>query len=90
MSAARNLLVVGSGGREHAIVWALAQSLGRDDTIFCCPGNGGTGAFLGATCTIKNVALAEPASIVNFAQLERVCLAVIGPEMPLAAGIVGA
>src|SRR5437870_6674542 len=77
------ILVVGSGGREHALVWKLRQSL-HTERIFCAPGNAGT-AEIG-----ENVAI--PASdleaLVRFAKENRVDLTVIGPDDPLAAGIV--
>src|SRR5947199_10613741 len=78
------ILVVGSGGREHALVWKLRQSP-HTERIFCAPGNAGT-ADIG-----ENVAI--PASdleaLVRFAKENRVDLTVIGPDDPLAAGIVG-
>src|SRR5213594_703866 len=77
------ILVVGSGGREHALVWKLRQSP-HTERIFCAPGNAGT-AEIG-----ENVAI--PASdleaLVRFAKGNRVDLTVIGPDDPLAAGIV--
>src|SRR5437762_14390690 len=77
------ILVVGSGGREHALVWKLRQSP-HTVRIFCAPGNAGT-AEIG-----QNVAI--PASdleaLVRFAKENRADLTVIGPDDPLAAGIV--
>src|SRR5213594_77714 len=77
------ILVVGSGGREHALVWKLRQSP-HTERIFCAPGNAGT-AEIG-----ENVAI--PASdldaLVRFAKENRVDLTVVGPDDPLAAGIV--
>ena len=77
------ILVVGSGGREHALAWKLKQSPGAD-RIFCAPGNAGT-AELG-----ENVAI--PASdlpaLVRFAKENVIGLTVVGPDDPLAAGIV--
>jgi phosphoribosylamine---glycine ligase len=76
------ILVVGSGGREHALAWKLKQS-SRADRIFCAPGNAGT-AELG-----ENVAI--PANdlpgLVHFAKENQIGLTVIGPDDPLAAGI---
>jgi phosphoribosylamine--glycine ligase len=77
------LLVVGSGGREHAIAWRLAQSP-RVQKVFVAPGNGGTGSEAG----LENVAITEAASLADFAEREPVHLTVVGPEAPLAAGIV--
>ena len=78
------ILVIGSGGREHAIVHALAESL-RVDAIFVAPGNGGTA---GERAT-SNVSLdsADSAAVVAFALDNRLDLAVIGPEVPLVAGL---
>ena len=77
------ILVVGSGGREHALVWKIRQSP-RVDRIVCAPGNGGTGELA------ENVAIAadDIAGLASYAEEERVDLAVIGPEQPLADGIV--
>src|SRR5207245_3999683 len=79
------VLVVGKGGREHALVWKLAQSP-RVERVFCAPGNAGT-AEDGV-----NVSL-EPNDfdgLIRFAKNEAVGLTVIGPEDPLAQGIVDA
>ncbi|MCD6303257.1 MAG: phosphoribosylamine--glycine ligase, partial [Anaerolineae bacterium] len=79
------VLVVGSGGREHALSWALARSP-HVDTLYIAPGNGGTGD-LG-----RNVAIAadDVAGITRFAREEEIDLAVIGPEKPLALGLTDA
>ena len=79
------LLVVGSGGREHALAWKLAQSP-RVQKIYVAPGNGGTATEPG----IQNVPLTEIPALIAFAKRERVQLTVVGPEAPLAAGIVDA
>ncbi len=76
------ILVVGSGGREHALVWKLSQS-SRVDRIFCAPGNAGT-AELGENVPIPANDL--PA-LVRFAKENQIELTVIGPDDPLAAGI---
>ena len=76
------ILVVGSGGREHALAWKLQQS-SRVDRIFCAPGNAGT-AELG-----ENVAIPanDLPAMVHFAKENQIGLTVIGPDDPLAAGI---
>jgi phosphoribosylamine--glycine ligase len=79
------LLVVGSGGREHAIAWKLAQSP-RVQKVFVAPGNGGTAAESG----LENVALSSVPDLLAFASRESIHLTVVGPEAPLAAGIVDA
>ena len=78
-----NILVIGSGGREHALVWKFAQSE-KVKRIFAAPGNGGTAAE--AKCV--NVPATEPEALLRFARDEQVDLAVVGPELPLADGIV--
>ena len=77
------LLVVGSGGREHAIAWRLAQSP-RVQKVFVAPGNGGTARENG----LENVPIPEIAKLAEFALAEGVYLTVVGPEAPLAEGIV--
>jgi len=76
------VLVLGGGGREHALAWKLQQEPGVSEVI-CAPGNPGT-----ATCA-RNVALdiLDPAAVTAFVQAEAVDLTVIGPEQPLAAGV---
>ncbi|MES2104549.1 MAG: phosphoribosylamine--glycine ligase [Pseudomonadota bacterium] len=77
------ILVVGSGGREHALAWKLAQSE-RVQMVYVAPGNGGTAADM----RLKNVNLSEPMSLAEFVKQEQIGLTVVGPETPLAAGIV--
>jgi len=77
------ILVIGSGGREHALAWKIAQSQ-RLQTVFVAPGNGGTAL----DPRMKNVALTDPQALADFAEKEQVALTVVGPEAPLAAGIV--
>lgn len=77
------VLVVGGGGREHALVWKLAQS-SRVDRILCAPGNAGT-AMLADNFSVKTTDLD---GIVALAQQEKVGLVVVGPDDPLAAGLV--
>jgi len=79
------LLVIGSGGREHALAWKLAQNP-RVQKVFVAPGNGGTAAETG----LENVALGAIPELIEFARRESVGLTLVGPEAPLAAGIVDA
>jgi phosphoribosylamine--glycine ligase len=77
------ILVVGSGGREHALAWKLAQSE-RIQMVYVAPGNGGTARDI----RLVNVDLTDPAQLADFVQAENIALTVVGPETPLAAGIV--
>ena len=77
------LLVVGSGGREHALAWRLARSP-RVSRVYVAPGNGGTAREDG----VFNVAITAIPELVAFAKKEGVHATVVGPEGPLAAGIV--
>ncbi len=77
------LLVIGGGGREHALAWKLAASP-RVQKVFVAPGNGGTAREPG----VENVALTDPGALADFAAREQIQLTVVGPEAPLAAGIV--
>src|SRR3954463_1446863 len=79
------LLVIGSGGREHALAWKLAQSP-RVQKVFVAPGNGGTATEPG----LENAPLSGPAQLIEFARRESIALTVVGPEAPLAEGIVDA
>ena len=77
------ILVVGSGGREHAMVWTLAQSP-RRPTLYCAPGNAGIESL--ATCV--PIKADDIAGLKAFVQSEKIDLTVVGPEAPLALGIV--
>ena len=77
------LLVIGSGGREHALAWKLLQSP-RVSHVFVAPGNGGTATMARST----NVALSDPAALADFVKKEGIALTVVGPEAPLALGVV--
>jgi len=78
-------LVIGGGGREHALAWKLAQSP-RLSRIFVAPGNGGTARDR----RLHNVAITDPEPLADFAANEGIGLTVVGPEAPLAAGMVDA
>ena len=79
------ILVIGSGGREHAIAWKLAQSP-RVQKIYVAPGNAGTALEPG----VENVALSTIPEWLDFAKKQKIQLTVVGPEAPLAAGVVDA
>ena len=76
------LLVIGSGGREHAIAWKLAQSA-QVTQVYVAPGNGGTAH----EPKVQNLDLSEHAALADFAKHEGIRFTVVGPEGPLAAGI---
>jgi len=77
------LLVIGSGGREHALAWKLTQSP-RVQKVYVAPGNGGTLIEPG----LENLPLTDPDALAAFARSEDIYLTVVGPEAPLAAGVV--
>ena len=77
------VLIIGGGGREHAIAWKISQSKGVQ-SIFCIPGNGGISEI--ADCVDIN--LQDLDGLVKFAKREHIDLVVVGPENPLAIGIV--
>lgn len=77
------ILVIGNGGREHAIVWKLKQSP-TVTQVFCAPGNAGTGL----DATNVDIKATDIPRLLKFAQAEKIDLTVVGPEVPLVAGIV--
>ena len=79
------LLVIGSGGREHALAWKLAQSP-RVQKVFVAPGNGGTATEPG----LENAPVSGTAELIDFARRESIALTLVGPEAPLAEGVVDA
>src|SRR3982750_4555320 len=80
-----NVLVIGSGGREHALAWKLVRSK-RVGKVFVAPGNAGTAREDG----VQNVPISDHATLIEFARREKVALTVVGPEAALAAGVVDA
>ncbi len=77
------VLVIGGGGREHALAWKLAQSP-RVQMIYVAPGNGGTAGDI----RLRNVPITDLHELADFATREKIALTVVGPEGPLAAGAV--
>jgi len=77
------ILVIGGGGREHALIWKLKQS-DKVGTVFCAPGNAGIGNI--AQCV--DISAGDLATLLDFALKEQVDLTIVGPEEPLAKGIV--
>jgi phosphoribosylamine---glycine ligase len=79
------ILVIGSGGREHALAWRLAQAP-RVQKVYVAPGNAGTALENG----VENVAINSVEDLLSFAQKESIHLTVVGPEAPLSKGVVDA
>jgi phosphoribosylamine---glycine ligase len=77
------ILVVGSGGREHALAWKIAQSP-RIQTVFLAPGNGGTAL----DSRLQNIDITDYSALADFVEQQHIALTVVGPETPLAGGIV--
>ena len=78
-----NVLVIGGGGREHALAWKLAQS-NRVHKVFVAPGNGGTAL----DSRMENINITEPGELLALAATNDIALTLVGPEQPLAAGVV--
>lgn len=81
------ILLIGSGGREHALAWKLAQSP-QVQTVYVAPGNGGTATAKQTVAGIQNLPISNLQELADFAKREKIHLTVVGPEAPLAAGIV--
>ena len=77
-----NILLIGSGGREHALAWAIANSP-LTDTLFCSPGNAG----IAQEAEIVVLDVDDPAAVISFCKVNAVGLVVVGPEAPLVAGL---
>ncbi|MBG9386854.1 phosphoribosylamine--glycine ligase [Caenimonas aquaedulcis] len=77
------VLVIGGGGREHALAWKLAQSP-KVQAVYVAPGNGGTAI----DARLENVPITDVVALRQWAQKEKIALTVVGPEGPLAAGVV--
>ena len=82
----KRILVVGSGGREHAIVWALRNTSPVPLQLFCAPGNAG----IGQLAQLVNISVNDHADLAQFAEANSIDLTFVGPEAPLTAGIVDA
>ena len=81
------ILLIGSGGREHALAWKLAQSP-QVQTVYVAPGNGGTATAKQTAAGIEYLPITGLQELADFAKREKIHLTVVGPEAPLAAGIV--
>jgi phosphoribosylamine--glycine ligase len=82
----RKILIIGSGGREHAIAWSLEKTAAGPVEIFCAPGNAG----IAQHAHIANVAVNDHSALAEFVELEKIDLTFVGPEAPLVSGIVDA
>ncbi|HEX7296042.1 MAG TPA: phosphoribosylamine--glycine ligase [Pyrinomonadaceae bacterium] len=80
------ILIIGSGGREHAITWALRNTSTKDIQIYCAPGNAG----IAQHAQLVRIAADASDELASFAQAEEIDLTFVGPEAPLASGIVDA
>ena len=78
------LLIIGSGGREHALIWALRRNATQPLEIYCAPGNAGIAEI--AECV--PISIGDIPTLTSFAEKKLFDLSVVGPEAPLAAGIV--
>ena len=81
------ILLIGSGGREHALAWKLAQSP-QVQTVYVAPGNGGTATAKQTGAGIENLPITDLQELADFSKRKKIHLTVVGPEAPLAAGIV--
>ena len=80
----RKVLIIGSGGREHAIVWSIQHTATTLTEVCCVPGNAG----IGQIAHVANVSVDDHAALASFAESQKFDLTFVGPEAPLAAGIV--
>jgi phosphoribosylamine---glycine ligase len=78
------VLIIGSGGREHAIVWAIQNTSITPVEIFCAPGNAG----IAQIAQTANISVDDHEGLASFAEANKIDLTFVGPEAPLAAGIV--
>ena len=85
MTIRMNILVIGSGGREHALCWKIKQSP-KVKKLYCAPGNGGIGRI--AECV--NIGVEDIDGLLKFAFEKKIDLTVVGPESALVKGIVDA
>ncbi|USP75902.1 hypothetical protein yc1106_03176 [Curvularia clavata] len=87
MSESVRVLLVGNGGREHALAWKLLQSPSTEH-IYVCPGNGGTATLSSKVTNVTHIKDTDFAGLVDFAKEKKINLLIPGPEAPLVAGIV--
>jgi phosphoribosylamine--glycine ligase len=80
----RRILIVGSGGREHAIAWAIRNTSSAPVEIFCAPGNAG----ISQVAHSADISVTDLAALADFVEQQKIDLTFVGPEVPLVAGIV--
>ena len=80
----KKVLIIGSGGREHAIVWAIRKSSLTPVEIYCAPGNAG----IAQEARVVNIPVNDHPALAKFAEAEGIDLTFVGPEAPLAGGMV--
>jgi phosphoribosylamine--glycine ligase len=80
----RRILIIGSGGREHALVWALKKTSNKPLEVFCAPGNAG----IAQTSSIANISVNDCFGLADFVESQKIDLTFVGPEAPLVSGIV--
>lgn len=83
---AQKLILVGAGGREHALLWALAPCC---KSIIVAPGNAGCKSIEGSSCIVTTDAATSVSALVELCKRERPDLVVVGPEAPLSEGLAG-
>jgi phosphoribosylamine--glycine ligase len=80
----KKILIIGSGGREHAIIWAIKRTSPEPVEIFCAPGNAG----IEQLARLVNISVNDHAALADFVESEKIDLTFVGPEAPLVSGIV--
>jgi len=84
LTTMKKILIIGSGGREHALVWALQKTSPEPIEIFCAPGNAG----IGQSAKLIDIAINDLSRLVDFVEAKKIDLTFVGPEAPLVSGIV--
>ena len=87
MPSLQKVLVIGNGGRENALAWALSQSSGVEE-VFVAPGNGGTESHSGCKCIA--IEAKDNEGLIKACKSKKINLVIIGPEGPLASGLADA
>src|SRR5829696_9303082 len=80
----RKILIIGSGGREHAVVWALQKTSPEPVEVFCIPGNAG----IAQTAVLETIPVTDHSRLAEFVESQEIDLTFVGPDAPLVSGIV--